>query len=325
MKLSRFAAFAWGVLAYNLVVVLWGAFVRATGSGAGCGDHWPLCNGEIVPRAAEMQTIIEFTHRATSGLALLAVVAMLVWARRAYPVGHAVRFGAAASMALIVVEALLGAGLVLFQLVAENASAMRAFSMVAHLVNTFFLIAALSLTAWWASGGRRVRLRGQGTVGWTLGVMGAGMLLIGATGAIAALGDTLFPASSLSEGLRDSFSRDSHPLVRLRKLHPFVAVGLGVLVVAGGRAIARARPGRATGRLAEALIGLYLVQLGAGVVNVVLLAPVWLQLVHLLLADLVWIAFVLFAASAMAVPAGRGDAGLRRASRDRAAGEPAGA
>jgi heme A synthase len=325
MKLSRFAAFAWGVLAYNLVVVLWGAFVRATGSGAGCGDHWPLCNGEIVPRAAEMQTIIEFTHRATSGVALLAVVAMLVWARRAYPAGHAVRLGAAASMALIVVEALLGAGLVLFQLVAENASAMRAFSMVAHLVNTFFLIAALSLTAWWASGGRRVRLRGQGTVGWTLGVMGAGMLLIGATGAIAALGDTLFPASSLSEGLRDSFSRDSHPLVRLRKLHPFVAIGLGVLVVAGGRAIARARPDRATVRLAEALIGLYLVQLGAGVVNVVLLAPVWLQLVHLLLADLVWIVFVLFAASALAVPAGRGDAGLRRAARGRAAGEPAGA
>jgi heme A synthase len=300
MKLDRFATFAWGVLAYNLLVVIWGAFVRATGSGAGCGSHWPLCNGEVVPRAPEIATMIEFTHRLTSGLALVAVVVMLVWARRLYPAGHRVRAAARASLILIIIEALLGAGLVLFELVAENASSVRAFSMVAHLVNTFLLVAALTITAWWASGGAAVRLRAQGSTGTLLALGALGILLVGATGAIAALGDTLFPAASLSEGIRDSFSRDSHPFVRLRKLHPFLAIGVGFLVVWIARRVARERPSPVAARLAAAVVTLYLVQLLAGVVNVILLAPVWMQLVHLLLADLLWIAFVLLAANALA-------------------------
>jgi heme A synthase len=300
MKLDRFALFTWAVLAYNLVVVIWGAFVRATGSGAGCGSHWPLCNGDVVPRAPEVATMIEFTHRVTSGLALVAVVVMLVWAYRAFPVGHRVRFGAKLSLILIIIEALLGAGLVLFELVADNASRMRAFSMVAHLVNTFLLLGALTITAWWASGGRDFRLRGQGRVGTLLLLGTVGILLVGATGAIAALGDTLFPSASLGEGLRDSFSRDSHPLVRLRKLHPFIAIGVGLFLILAARLIARVRPSPLIRRLADTLVGLYLLQIFAGVVNVILLAPVWMQLVHLLLGDFVWIAFVLLAASALA-------------------------
>jgi len=320
MKLDRFALFAWGVLAYNLVVVLWGAFVRATGSGAGCGSHWPLCNGDVVPRAPEIATMIEFTHRITSGLALVAVVIMLMWAYRAFPAGHRVRFGARLSLILIVIEALLGAGLVLFGLVADNASRMRAFSMVAHLVNTFFLLGALTLTAWWASGGPGFRLRGQGRIGSLLLAGTIGILLVGATGAIAALGDTLFPAASLSEGLRDSFSRDSHPLVRLRKLHPFLAIGVGLFLILAARLIARVRPSPLTRRLADSLIALYLLQIFAGVVNVILLAPVWMQLVHLLLGDFVWIAFVLLAANALAT---QSPAELRASHRPEPAPAPA--
>jgi heme A synthase len=306
MKLDRFATFSWGVLAYTLLVVIWGAFVRATGSGAGCGDHWPLCNGEVVPRAPELETIIEFTHRTTSGLALVGVVIMFVWARRIFPDGHRVRTGARASLILMVVEALLGAGLVVFQLVAENESNVRAFSMVAHLVNTFLLIAALTITAWWASGGPAVRLRDQGRVGTILAAGAIGILAVGGTGAIAALGDTLFPAASLGEGLRDSFDRDSHIFVRLRKLHPFLAIGVGFLVIWGARRVAEARPTETNRRLAGALVSLYLLQIFAGVVNVILLAPIWMQLVHLLLADILWIAYVLLAASALAVPAAAG-------------------
>jgi heme a synthase len=314
MKLDRFAAFAWGVLAYNLLVVIWGAFVRATGSGAGCGSHWPLCNGEVVPRDPQVATVIEFTHRLTSGVALIAVVVMLVWAFRLYPAGHRVRTAAKASLVLIVIEALLGAGLVLFELVAENSSSVRAFSMVAHLVNTFLLVAALTITAWFASGGAGFRLRGQGRAGSLLLAGAIGILLVGATGAIAALGDTLFPAASLGEGLRDSFSRDSHPFVRLRKLHPFLAIGVGLLIVVVAKRVARDRPTGVTRRLADSVVALYLLQIFAGVVNVILLAPVWMQLVHLLLADILWIAFVLLTATALARRPSRDELETRHAS-----------
>lgn len=320
MKLDRFAAFAWAVLAYNLVVVLWGAFVRATSSGAGCGSHWPLCNGDVVPREPQLATVIEFTHRLTSGVALLAVIVMLIWAFRSYPAGHRVRVAAAVSLVLIIVEALLGAGLVLFELVAEDASTMRAFSMVAHLVNTFFLIAALAITAWFASGGAAARPRSQGWLPVLLAAGAVGILLVGATGAIAALGDTLFPAATLGEGLRDSFSPDSHPFVRLRKLHPFLAVGVGLFVIALARHAARVRPMRKTRVLSTTLVYLYLAQLFAGVINIILLAPVWMQLAHLLLADLLWIAFVLLGVSALS-----GTGAARGASLPARAGAPAAA
>jgi heme a synthase len=296
MKLDRFARYAWGVLAYNLLVIVWGAFVRATGSGAGCGSHWPLCNGDVVPRAPAIETMIEFTHRGTSGLALLAVVGLYVWARRIYPRGEIVRTGALLSLVFIVIEALLGAGLVVFGLVADDASRARAFSMVAHLVNTFILVAVLALTAWWASGGSRPSPRANPTERRLLVAGLVVLLLVGATGAIAALGDTLFPAGSLGEGLRDSFSRESHPLIQLRKYHPLIAI-LGGLYVAGvARLVERRRASPVISRLAAAVVGLYVTQLLIGVVNIILLAPVWMQLVHLLFADLVWIAFVLLAA-----------------------------
>src|SRR5512133_2746292 len=118
---SRFSRFAWAVLAYNLAVVAWGAFVRASGSGAGCGRHWPTCNGNVVPRSPSAATLIEFSHRLSSGLALLLVVTLALWAFRAYPRRHAVRRAAAASVVLMLTEALVGAGLVLLSLVAHDA------------------------------------------------------------------------------------------------------------------------------------------------------------------------------------------------------------
>lgn len=302
MRVERFAGFAWGVLGFNLLVILWGAYVRATGSGAGCGSHWPLCNGEVMPRSAAADTLIEFTHRTTSGLALLLVVAMFIWARRAWPDGHAVRTGALLSLVFIVIEALLGAGLVLFELVADDDSTFRAVSMVLHLINTFILVGVLSLTAWWASGGSPVRISRADPRLWMIAAGLLGLLAVGATGAIAALGDTLFPSASLGEGLRDSFSSESHPLIQLRKYHPFLAIGLGLAVIGLARYLARSGT-RVTRRLASALGGVYLLQLAAGVVNIVLLAPVWMQLVHLLLADLVWIGLVLLGAATLATDA----------------------
>ncbi|HEX2092197.1 MAG TPA: COX15/CtaA family protein, partial [Longimicrobiaceae bacterium] len=176
------------------------------------------------------------------------------------------------------------------------------FAMVAHLVNTFFLLAAITLTGWWASGGREVRVRGSGAVGGLLGAGVLGVVAVGATGAVAALGDTLFPAASLAEGFRQDFSPTAHFLLRLRVLHPVLAVGVGAYLLVAGRIVARLRPSAATRRLATLLAALFAAQLGAGVLNVVLLVPIWMQLVHLLMADLVWISLVLLSASALAEP-----------------------
>jgi heme A synthase len=294
-----YAAYAWGVLAYNLFVILWGAFVRATGSGAGCGSHWPLCNGEVVPRAPALETLIELGHRLTSGLALLLVVGLVLGAWRRHSPGHPVRLGAALSGVFIVLEALIGAGLVLLEYVADDTRTARAYWVGGHLLNTFLLVAALALTAWWASGGGRLRLRGAGApAAWLLASI-AGVLLLGVSGAVTALGDTLFPVASLAEGSALTFSPGAHLFVRLRVWHPTLAVAVGLLLAVSIAAVLRARPGPAVRRWALALAALYAVQLGVGLVNVWLLAPVALQLLHLLLSDGIWIALVLLAATAL--------------------------
>ncbi len=300
----NFTRFAWFTLAFLIFVILWGAFVRATGSGAGCGSHWPLCNGVVIPRGVRTETLIEFTHRITSALSGLLVLVLWVWAFRLYPKGHIVRKGATFSLLFIITESLLGAGLVLFEWVAYNASVERAISMALHLVNTYLLLGAVTLTAWWASqtlAGRNttLRLRGQGKVGW---LVGGGLLLLlflGVSGAVTALGDTLFPAGTLSEGISQDFLPTAHFLVRLRVYHPLVAIVTGVYLVLASRAIAAERPGEATRRLARVLLIVVAVQLVAGFVNVLLLAPVWMQIVHLLLADVMWIAAVLLGATVL--------------------------
>lgn len=297
--MSRFARYAWAVLAWNVVVVLWGAYVRASGSGAGCGSHWPLCNGVVVPRSAELATLIEFTHRVTSGAALLLVAGLFVWAWRAAPRRSPVRVAAGAALVFMLGEALIGAWLVLFELVAHNASLTRAVSLAAHLLNTFLLLGSLALTAWWASRGAPARWRGPAPAAWAFGLGALATLVVGMSGAIAALGDTLFPSGSLAEGFRADLSPTAHLLVRLRVLHPTLAIAAGVWLLVLGVAAARAgEPGsRVLGRTLGALV---LVQWLAGGVNLVLLAPVALQLVHLALADLVWIVLVLLAASVLA-------------------------
>jgi heme A synthase len=294
MKLNRYAKFAWFVLGYNVLVVLWGAYVRATGSGAGCGSHWPLCNGEVVPTAPLVATLVEFTHRMSSGLSLIFVIVLLIWALRMYPRGSAVRLGTYLSMFFIITEALVGAALVLFGWTVQNASAVPT---AVHLVNTFLLLASLTLTAWWASGGERLTLRGQGSALWILGIGFLGVLVLGVTGAITALGDTLFPSSSLASGIQQDFSPTAHFLIRLRIWHPIIAVTVGFYLIFSSSLVNMVRQDPKIKRFVTVLTVLFVIQLAAGLLNVALLAPVWLQLVHLLLADAVWVTLVLLGAN----------------------------
>jgi heme A synthase len=290
---ARFTRYAWSVLAYNVAVVLWGAYVRATGSGAGCGNHWPLCNGTVTQHSPTMATIIEFTHRVTSGIDLVLVAALVWWAFRAFPRLHPARLGATLSGVFLVTEALIGAALVLLEHVAKNASTARGYSLTTHLLNTLTLLACLTLTAWWGSGKPRLRIAGRPAVfaGISLGFV----MLIGVTGAIAALGDTLFPAASLAAGFAQDVAPDASIFLRVRALHPMIAaLAAAWLVFFAATSVPRGPEPR---RYALRMGAILATQLAAGVLNLLLLAPVWLQIFHLLLADLLWITLVLLCAS----------------------------
>ena len=288
------------LLIATVFVILWGAFVRVTGSGAGCADHWPLCNGELVPRAPKLETLIELTHRVTSSLAGLLSIAVFFGARRAFPAGSPVRRAAAVGLLLMLLEGAIGALLVKRGLVAKNASQARAFVVGLHLCNTFLLLGAQVLTYHFARGGAPLSLRGRAGRASVLCGLFALALLLGATGAITALGDTLFPAASLREGFAQDLAPGAHFLVQLRVYHPAIAVLGGALLVYSAQSLRSSLDSPEVSRWAWLLTGVYVAQLAVGSLNLWLLAPAPIQITHLLLADLVWIALVMLGAHALA-------------------------
>lgn len=279
---------AWWVLGYNIVVVLWGALVRATGSGAGCGEHWPLCNGSVVPAFPQYKTVIEFTHRLTSGLAFLSV-AWLVWRmRKVLPAMHLARRAGRWALVLMVNETLIGAALVRFGLVAGSQSPWRAVVLTIHLANTMLLLGSIALMAHW-SNEVAPRWRAEGKVR-TLFFIAVGLaLLTAAFGGIAALGDTLFPASSVSAGVQQEFAKDAHWIVRLRVFHPVIAIVTGLYFLYMVMTVP-------VGGTVRVIAGLTISQFALGALNIVLLTPLWTQLAHLLLTDLLWVSLVLYGA-----------------------------
>ena len=293
-KLSKFAGYAWFVLVFNLGVIIWGAYVRASGSGAGCGSHWPLCNGLVIPQKPEIATLIEYSHRLSSGLAFIFVLWMFRWSLRSYPKHHLVRQGSLYSLVFICTEALVGAGLVLFEWVAQDASVGRVISISVHLINTFLLLAALSLTAWWASGNILSFNNIRGTHFWLYLLGLIGLILIGISGAITALGDTLFPVQSLIEGVQQDFSKTAHFIIRLRIWHPLIAFLTSIYIILMTLLSSTGNEKKTKKYIIVILCSFIIIQLIAGLINVFLLAPIWLQLIHLLLADIIWILIILF-------------------------------
>lgn len=301
-----FARFSWAVLGVLLLVILWGSFVRASGSGAGCGSHWPLCNGVLLPETTSWKTFVEFTHRLSSGLSLCLCVGIWVWGRVCFPQGSLVRKAGLASLLLILAEALIGAGLVLLRLVEQDQSYLRAVSLVIHFINTFFLLAAVTLTARWAEhpAASLVKIRGQGLSRSLKWASGGGVLLLiclGASGAIAALGDTLFPATSLLEGFRQDLSPSRHFLIQLRIFHPMIAIGVSLYLIVFARLNLNPQDRRQYLH-ASLVLGLQCLQLILGFLNVVYLAPIWIQMAHLFIADLIWINFILLLSSIWVKP-----------------------
>lgn len=295
-SVQAFQRYAWATLGVTLLVIVWGAVVRATGSGAGCGSHWPLCNGDVVPLAPSVATTIEFVHRITSGAVMIMAVWLVVAARRTFPAGHQARRWATISLVFMLIEAAIGAGIVLLELVGDNASAMRAAYVGGHLVNTLLLVGAITTTLWWAHQAPQhqapsTALQHPAPSTTALFVCLIGMLVVASTGAIVALGDTLFPHASLAEGIAADFDPTSHFLIRLRIWHPVAAVVLAasVLWLAWLSPIFQGKDQATPKRLVVAAV---FVQSGLGVINLLLLAPLSLQMAHLLVSNLLWIPMV---------------------------------
>jgi cytochrome c oxidase assembly protein subunit 15 len=291
------------VLAYFIAVILWGTLVRATGSGAGCGDHWPLCNGTVLQHSARVDTLIEFTHRLTSALSFFSVVGLLAWTFAGTVRGHLARAAAVASVAFTLIEAALGALLVKLGLTAQSQSPLRPAYLALHLTNTLLLLAALTLTAHLLSR-REGYLRGNIRLVAPFGAIAAifVVLSVGVTGSLAALGDTLFPASSLGMALAQDFSASSGWLLRWRWAHPTVAFLSSIFLI---WLLVRAAE-RSTHWDNRGLSALVLILLAAqyllGVLDVVLLAPLWLQVAHLFGADVLWAALVVLTARLTLAP-----------------------
>ncbi|MGH9518479.1 MAG: COX15/CtaA family protein [Terriglobales bacterium] len=297
---------AWTTVGYTLVVILWGAYVRMAGAGNGCGPNWPLCDGQFLPSHPQLKMLIEFLHRASSGLDGVLVLALAAGAFWLYPRHHRVRWAATAAAIFMIAEALLGAALVLFGWVGNNLSGARIAADALHLCNTLLLLGSVALTAAFASGLggtqglrdlRERRLLGAGLIA---------VMLTAALGAMTAVADTVLPSPSLAAGWRADFSSTSMWLQRVRVLHPVAAIATGIfllwLLVEGLKPTA-ATPAH---RLGWALAATVLLQWGLGGLDVILLAPVSLQVLHLFTADLLWVLLVLWSAARLSsAPSGR--------------------
>lgn len=222
---------------------------------------------------------------------MLLSLALAINARRVFPAGHRARAWAAATLIFMLIEAAVGAGLVLLGLVEDNASALRAGYISVHLVNTMLLLGAMTGTIWWArqpdtTGAAAASARSDRVL-MTL----VAMLIVAATGAIVALGDTLFPHASLAQGIAADFDPTAHVLIRLRVFHPLLAVALALVVLAQTRRdpTFRGPAGESRRTLVTTLV---FVQMGFGAINLMMLAPLPLQMAHLLGSNLLWIAMV---------------------------------
>ena len=302
--------FAWAVLAFFIATILWGAVVRATGSGAGCGEHWPLCNGTILQPSPTLHTLIELSHRVSAGaIDSILILALIVWTYRRTVPGHFARWAAGLTVLLTITEGALGAVLVEYGLTAQSRSPMRAPVEALHLSNTLLLLASLALTAHMlgrkiAYRRRDIRIRAASVA--ILGLLA--IMAVGVTGSMAALGDTLFPATSLSNALAQDLAADSNWLLRWRWTHPTLAILatiflIWLLIRAARREDPFAAESRSSNRkLSAIVVGLLVFQSFLGALDVWLLAPVWMQILHLLGADLLWTALVILTARLTLLP-----------------------
>jgi heme A synthase len=291
-----FAITAWSTLVFNVFVVLGGTIVRATGSGDGCGETWPKCGDQFIPPNATVETLIEFSHRVSSFLAGLGVALVVVLALWFFKRGNLIRKAAVVSGAFLVLEALLGAALVIFGWVDADLSAGRLVVVPLHLINTFLLLGSLAVTAWWGSGFPQPSGQVDRSTKRLLILGGLVILVLGASGALNALADTVFPSESVVGDLSEKFGPTAPLLSNLRVIHPVVAIAGGLFVGWIGTTLSRNASDRSR-RLSGVVILLIFSQFFIGIANIYLLTPLAVQVIHLMVADVLWIVYVFLGAS----------------------------
>lgn len=277
---------SWLLVGYTILIIIWGAWVRLSGSGDGCGDHWPLCNGQMIPEAAPTKTLIELSHRVSTALYGIFVLIQIIATRRVFPKGHPSRFWSLMTLLFTITEALIGRSLVKEGLVNTSEDLSRLIVMPLHLVNTSLLLFSGVMTAESLKYGEFLKraFSREDTKRWILYLVS--LVIILSTGAIAALGSHLAPSESLLQGLSKDLSTDSHLAVRLRLLHPFFALGLPLFLALFMPLSISGRPTTSQGLWYRRFGIAVLVALSIGIGTLVLLAPLWLKVTHLLMTNL---------------------------------------
>ena len=304
LKSSSFATYSLVVLIYTLATVAWGAIVRSSGSGAGCGNNWPLCDGQLLPIFSSSQRIVEFAHRTSTEIVGPLALILLIWARRIFPQGSMGRKAAYGVMAMTLFEGLIGAVLVKKGWVNMDTSVGRVYFMGLHVVSTFVLIAFLTTAYLAAKGVRPIQIKGQGAVGWMLGACVLCVAGLGISGAISALGHQLWPVNDV---LKAAASPTSPLLVKLQPTHPFLAVAIGLLIVLTVGLVLHLRPTADVRRASRYVAGAFGGEMLVGLINIWLKAPVWMQAAHLVTADLTFASVIALAIAAMGVGVERKD------------------
>lgn len=288
---TQFTSLALWTVRLSVLVVLWGAFTRLSGSGDGCGESWPLCKGVLFPEFAGMEIAIEFLHRLTSGVVFLLSALVAFFARRIFAPSHLARSCAFAAFVLMITEALLGAILVLYGWVDQSTSYARVVSLGAHLVNTFLLLSAQACTVFFAARERNLSLS---RVGAWRGLLALGFVLLavsGMLGVVAALANMLHPSESLLAGLEADFSQESPLLIRLRIFHPMLSLLAASYLYWFTNFVVSKCAGTSLTRRARLVRNIVLGQLALGLITLLVGGPVLIKLLHLLVADLLVIAY----------------------------------
>ena len=267
----------------SILSILAGAFVRATGSGDGCGSTWPTCKGKIIPQLSDPSEVIEFSHRSISGILLIVTLIIFIKSRNMSK-GTIVRTTVNFLTFFVVFEAAIGAVIVLYEWVGLNSSLPRIIAVPIHLVNTFGLLACYAVLY-------KVLLNNFKNIKqlWDRRFVFVAFLFLlsGATGSITALADVLFPSASFYEGLMEDFDRTSELLTRLRILHPIVATGLSVALIIESRKIQKDY--KIDVKFLQLLV---IVAVTLGVLNVLSNIVVLLSIFHLAIADLLLITYI---------------------------------
>ncbi len=275
-KFKSYLIFLW---VYSILVVIWGAWVRISKSGDGCGTSWPLCNNAIIPDTSNAQALIEFTHRISTALYGILVLLLVVWTFKIFPKKHSIRRVVLFILSFTILEALIGAQLVLLGLVGDHTGFDRIIVMSLHQVVSILLTGSVA-RAYYLTNSKVIKTYKLIEVAKFM------FLLLVATGGIAALSNTVFPSSSILEGLVSDINPESHILLKLRVIHPILALSTALAFV-----FVIIKLHKKNKQYSMQLATFFLIGILIGIITLITLSPTVMKFVHLAMAHIIWAVF----------------------------------